>query len=115
MKFRYYLAVRCCRHVLQVHRMVGARQPIAKATITLTQHILANGHELFARANIGIPPDGYGEQLFDLLKDPDEQHNLVVDPAYSETRINLRDRLLDFIIEQDYSKTRRDLFELGIN
>ena len=60
-------------------------------------------------------PDGYGEQLFDLLKDPDEQHNLVADPAFAETRIHLRDRLLDLIIEQDYPKTRRELFALGVH
>jgi arylsulfatase A-like enzyme len=60
-------------------------------------------------------PDGYGEQLFDVLKDPDEQHNLVADPAYAETRIHMRDRLLDLIIEQDYPKTRRGLFALGVH
>ncbi|MBT5877227.1 MAG: sulfatase-like hydrolase/transferase [Candidatus Latescibacteria bacterium] len=60
-------------------------------------------------------PDGHGEQLFDLLKDPDEQNNLVADPTYAETRIHLRDRLLDLVIQQDYPKTRRDLFAFGVH
>lgn len=60
-------------------------------------------------------PDGHGEQLFDLLQDPDEQNNLVADPAYAETRIHLRDRLLDLVIQQDYPKTHRDLFAFGVH
>jgi arylsulfatase len=60
-------------------------------------------------------PDGYGDQLFDLLEDPGEQYNLVADPGFAETRIQLRDKLLDLVIEQDYPKTRRDLYALGVH
>ena len=60
-------------------------------------------------------PDGFGEQLFDLFDDPGEQHNLVADPEHATTRTQLRDRLLDLIIAQDYPKTRRELFALGVH
>lgn len=60
-------------------------------------------------------PQGHGEQLFDLENDPDEQHNMAGDTAYQGTRQELRDQLLDLIILQDYPKTRRDLFALGIH
>ena len=60
-------------------------------------------------------PQGYGEQLFDLKNDPDEQHNLVGEPAYQPTRQMMRDQLLDLIIMQDYPKTRRNLFALGVH
>ena len=60
-------------------------------------------------------PQGYGEQLFDLGNDPDEQHNLVGDIVYQTTRQTLRDQLLDLIILQDYPKTRRNLFALGVH
>ena len=60
-------------------------------------------------------PDGHGEQLFDLQHDPDEQHNLVADPAHAQTRQALRDQLLELIVLQDYPKTRRDLFALGVH
>ena len=60
-------------------------------------------------------PDGYGEQLFDLLEDRDEQRNLVADPDHAQVRVGLRDRLLDLVIGQDYPKTRRELFALGVH
>jgi arylsulfatase A-like enzyme len=56
-----------------------------------------------------------GEQMFDLRVDPDEQHNVVADPAYAADRLALRDRLLEFIIMQDYPKSRRELFALGVH
>ena len=56
-----------------------------------------------------------GEQMFDLRADPDEQVNLVADPAYAEIRQELRDRLLELIVMQDYPKTRRELFALGVH
>lgn len=58
---------------------------------------------------------GGGAQLFDLRRDPDEQTNVVADPAYADTRQELRDRLLELIVLQDYPKTRRDLFALGVH
>ena len=58
---------------------------------------------------------GNGEQMFDLRTDPDEQHNVVADPAYAAERLALRDRLLELIVMQDYPKTRRELFALGVH
>lgn len=59
-------------------------------------------------------PDNSGEQLFSLKNDPDEQHNLVGDAAYAKVRTDMRDRLLNAVILQDYPHTRRDCFSLGV-
>ena len=56
-----------------------------------------------------------GEQLFDLVNDPDEQHNLSADPDHAAVRTELRARLMTLIIKQDYPKTRRSLFALGVH
>lgn len=58
-------------------------------------------------------PGGDGEQLFDLRSDADETQNLVSDPRYSSIRTDLRDRLIELIVMQDYPKTRRELYQLG--
>lgn len=58
---------------------------------------------------------GNGEQLFDLRDDPEEQRNLVAAPAYAGLRQELRDQLLELIVMQDYPKTRRELFALGVH
>ena len=60
-------------------------------------------------------PDGYGEQLFDLISDPDELNNLVADPAYADVKAGLKDRLMELIILQDYPKTTRELFKFGVH
>ena len=60
-------------------------------------------------------PNGNGEQLFDLQEDPDEQCNLFDDPDHAEARRDLRDRLLELIVLQDYPKTRRECFALGVH
>jgi arylsulfatase len=60
-------------------------------------------------------PCGNGEQLFDLMNDPDEQNNLVADPDHAHTRTELRDQLLELIILQDYPKPRRELYALGVH
>jgi len=60
-------------------------------------------------------PRGSGEQLFDLRADPDEQANLAMLPEHAGTRQELRDRLMELIVLQDYPKTRRDLFALGVH
>ncbi len=60
-------------------------------------------------------PTGNGEQLFDLLEDPDEQNNLVADPEHTRIRTDLRDQLLELIVLQDYPKPRRDLYALGVH
>ena len=56
-----------------------------------------------------------GEQLFDLQADPQEQTNLIGDPAFAAVRQDLRDQLLELIIMQDHPKTRRSLFALGVH
>lgn len=58
---------------------------------------------------------GQGEQLFDLDGDPDEQRNLMASPDHAAAKCELRDRLMHQIIMQDYPKTRRDLFALGVH
>jgi arylsulfatase A-like enzyme len=58
---------------------------------------------------------GGGDQLFDLVNDPGEQSNLVGDRGYVEVQGRLRDRLWELIVLQDYPKTRRELFALGVH
>lgn len=60
-------------------------------------------------------PDYTGEQLFDLINDPDEQNNLVSKPEYNEIKLDMKNRLLENIIKQDYPKTIRELFALGVH
>jgi choline-sulfatase len=55
------------------------------------------------------------EQLFDMLDDPDEQRNLARDPSMAGVRQQLRDRLLELLIAQDYPHPPRDLFSLGVH
>ena len=59
-------------------------------------------------------PHGGGEQLFNLKHDPDEQRNLARDPAYEGTRRDMRDRLLELLIEQDYPHSPRGRFVYGV-
>ena len=59
-------------------------------------------------------PMNKGEQLFDLYNDPDEQVNLVVNSKYMKSRQELRDRLLDLIITQDYPYAPRNLCKHGV-
>jgi len=58
---------------------------------------------------------GNGDQIFDIEADPDEQKNLARDPAHAKTRSRLRDRLMKLIVMQDYPKTRRELYALGVH
>ena len=58
---------------------------------------------------------GNGEQLFDLEHDPDEQANLACDPKFAAIRQEMRDRLLELVILQDYPQPQRDLFALGVH
>ncbi len=60
-------------------------------------------------------PNGAGEQLFDIKNDPDEQQNLVAKEEYAHVRQKLRDTLLEQIVMQDYPKTRRNLYALGVH
>jgi arylsulfatase A-like enzyme len=58
-------------------------------------------------------PHAGGEQLFHLKDDPDETRNLVCDAGHKAVRREMRDRLLEEIILQDYPHTPRGLFALG--
>jgi arylsulfatase len=60
-------------------------------------------------------PKGDGEQLFDLLNDPDEQKNLCQDSEYVSVKQTMKDLLLEHVILQDYPKTRRNLFAIGVH
>ena len=60
-------------------------------------------------------PCGNGEQLFDLQADPDEQLNLAQSTEHLEIKRELKDKLLELIILQDYPKPRRELFAFGVH
>ncbi len=57
--------------------------------------------------------DFSGEQLFDLINDPNEQNNLANNDDYKEIKRNLKDVMMELIIKQDYPKTPQNLFGLG--
>jgi arylsulfatase A-like enzyme len=42
---------------------------------------------------------GESDQLFDLTKDPDELHNSIDDPSMKESKLELKDRTLRFLLE----------------
>lgn len=56
-----------------------------------------------------------GEQLFDLICDPDEQNNLAADPSFQSIKQQLKDELLEQIIRQDWPKTPQNLYFLGMH
>ena len=58
---------------------------------------------------------GGGEQLFDLKNDPDEKRNLVKMPEYRDVRDELRERLMERLIMQDYPHSPRSLFAHGVH
>ncbi len=60
-------------------------------------------------------PCGGGEQLFDLENDPAEQINLAEEPNHASIRNELRDRLLEKVILQDYPHPTRNLFAHGVH
>jgi arylsulfatase A-like enzyme len=60
-------------------------------------------------------PQGHGEQLFNLNDDPDETVNLVYDSAYANVRREMRERLLEAVIMQDWPHSPRDLFAHGVH
>ena len=51
--------------------------------------------------------------MFHLAEDPDETKNLAHDPEYAGIRAEMRDRLLELVVLQDYPHTTRGLFALG--
>ncbi|WP_337822845.1 sulfatase family protein [Amycolatopsis sp. A1MSW2902] len=56
---------------------------------------------------------GGGEQLFDLERDPDEQHNLAGKPESEWIQRDLRDRLFERIALEGYPNSPRGLFGIG--
>jgi arylsulfatase A-like enzyme len=68
-----------------------------------------------SRYRYTLYPDGHGEQLFDLEADPDEQKNLVNNPERAALHRELKDRLMEQLIRQDYPVPPRDLFWFGIH
>jgi arylsulfatase A-like enzyme len=68
-----------------------------------------------ARFRYTLYPRGNGEQLFDLLEDPDELQNIAQDPRHRSSKAELRDCLLEAVIAQDYPKSPRSLFQLGVH
>ena len=60
-------------------------------------------------------PQGNGEQLFNLKSDPDEQINLARVAECAGVRQEMRDRLLELVILQDYPQPVRDLFAIGVH
>lgn len=93
------------------------RRPTSRAT---TSHIPETpGHWARTlrteRYRYTFYPRGYGEQLFDLVSDPGETVNLARDAGLRQVRSEIRERLLEQIVLQDYPKTRRGLFALGVS
>jgi len=68
-----------------------------------------------ARYRYTMFPGNQGEQLFDLRNDPDETVNLAGDAAYGGVRREMRDRLLEEVLLQDYPHSPRELFSLGVH
>ena len=61
-----------------------------------------------------VYPRHGGEQLFHLREDPDEQRNLAGDAGYAAARRDMRDRLLELLMEQDYPHSPRARFAYGV-
>jgi arylsulfatase A-like enzyme len=60
-------------------------------------------------------PQNGGEQLFDLQNDADETINHSENPAYADIRLDLREKLMNDIVLQDYPPSRRNLFSIGVH
>ena len=60
-------------------------------------------------------PWGNGEQLFNLSGDPDEQVNRAGDPDFAVVRGEMRDRLLEEVILQDYPHSPRSRFAYDVH
>jgi arylsulfatase A-like enzyme len=56
---------------------------------------------------------GGGEQLFDLVSDPDERRNLAGDPAHDGLRRALADRLFELVAGEGYPNSPRQLYGIG--
>ena len=60
-------------------------------------------------------PQGNGAQLFNLVDDPDEQVNLAGEAEFAEVRSEMRDRLLEMVILQDYPHSPRSRFAYDVH
>ncbi len=60
-------------------------------------------------------PEGGGEQLFDLQNDPDETVNLAANPVCADIRLQLREKLMNDIVLQDYPPSKRNLYSIGVH
>ncbi len=56
---------------------------------------------------------GGGEQLFDLIEDPDEQHDRARDPAFAEVRTELLGQLAELTAADAFPTSPRGAFQLG--
>lgn len=59
-------------------------------------------------------PQG-GEELYDLQADPGEQINQSSNADYANIREEMRERLLQAVVLQDYPRTRRNLYAFGVH
>ena len=55
-----------------------------------------------------VGDSGEGLQLFDMLKDPSEQHNLVGHPDYKAVEAQMRDRILVRLLKSRFHSTDAD-------
>ncbi len=95
---------------LRSHAYVESYNPIWSADYTDWARTIRNDKYRYTYYS-----DYSGEQLFDLINDPDEQINLAGVAEYEKTKQKLKDALLEAIIKQDYPKTRRNLYSLGVH
>ena len=70
-----------------------------------------------ARATLatGLTTRGHGELLLHLREDPDEQRNLARESSAARVRAEMRDRLLEAVIAQDYPHTQNNRYSLGVH
>ena len=66
-------------------------------------------------SDMGWPCAFYAISRADLGHLDDQLGRVMAAPAHAATRNELRDRLLDLVILQDYPHTHRDLFALGVH
>ncbi|MEW4414068.1 sulfatase-like hydrolase/transferase [Clostridium sp. AN503] len=60
-------------------------------------------------------PQNGNEQLFDLNVDKDEVKNLAYNEKYAKVKEQLKAQLMELIVLQDYPKTVRSLYALGVH
>ncbi|RQG88032.1 sulfatase [Natrarchaeobius halalkaliphilus] len=68
--------------------------------VYLTKDIFASEAGRMVRETDGVPPRPY-EELYDLTESPQEDENVVYEPKYQETRLDLSRILREWMIETD--------------